>query len=489
MIRNQYIITNTQGKFPDGGNVLKLEEWSIWTHNELSISICNEGKAILTLIGFIFYPDKPENSIVQILKELNQYEFYTDSFFNFFNQMTGRFILMVVFNTKIYILNDAGAQRQVYYHFQEEKLFCTSSPQLFNSFFNSDWKVTDEKRVIVQSIRYKKLEQWFPGGEFIDNKLHRLLPNFYLDVMTRKEVRIPFQVKKWEDVDQLKNYIYRQINGSLKASSIYFEKNLIAVTAGSDSRLILSCLDQTVSPEYFIYRREFENEIDYKISNLMIKKIGKNLTVIQPPENSKSFINEFQKQFLFPRIISKLRNIEWLKNNYDHTNTVVIAGYAGELLRNSVNSINPFHKKFDAIVDFVDYLHYPPTEYLNNSITQWFHSTSEYIKNCENLSLLDLFHWEQHMAPYCGLYSFEQDFSGVEIFCPLSNRQLILNLIQNTSDDQRSLPDGLIYQIINERKPEWNNIPYNPKPFVKKLKDEIFKILPLIWVNRLINLK
>src|SRR5690606_35597863 len=102
-------------------------------------------------------------------------------------------------------------------------------------------------------------------------------------------------------------------------------------------------------------------------------------------------------------------------------------------------------------------------------------------------SPLDLFHWEQHMAPYCAQYAFEQDISGVEMFCPLSNRQMILNLIHNTTKEERSTPHGLIYQIINETSPEWRDIPYNPKPFLKKLKDEVFKVLPLKIVNRVIN--
>ena len=486
MFINQYYISNRSFQSPADGKLTTIGSFTIWSHENLETTYHQNEDVYLVLLGFAFQPNFPENSNLEILETLAEYAFSSPEFFNYFNQLTGRFVLLVKSKDQTFIFNDPGGQRQVFYTFENGDFYATSSPKLFYDLTEYKLRIPVEKQIILDSKRYKILEEWFPGDEYLDEKLKRLLPNFFLEIENKKLIRIPFQAQKFTKED-LKKYIQNQIYGAMEACLLRFHHVLNAVTAGSDSRLIFNATPRDEKLDYFLYKRESENDVDLKIAKELTKKKKINLTIIQPEKLSAEFITHFKNQFLYPRVLSKLRNIEWLKKNYQNKNTIVIAGYAGEMLRNSTNSINPYQNRFDNPEDFVDYLHYPKTDYLKKSMEKWVGSTNEYLENCKHLSLLDLFHWEQHMAPYCAKYAYEQDISGVEIFCPLSNRQLILNLIHNTTTNERSAPNGIIYQIINETSPEWKGIPYNPKPFHKKLKDEIFKRLPLTFVNRIIN--
>jgi len=483
---NQYFISNTSFDAPQNGKTIASGDLKIWAHSNLELTESHSAQTQLTLLGFVFHPEYPGNTNFEILQNLAEHPTLSIEFFNYFNQLEGRFVLIVKENGQTVILNDPAAQRQVFYTFQNGIFYAASSPKLFYDLTGLEFQIPGEKQKIIQSKRFKLLEEWFPGDGYLDPMLKRLLPNFLIEIENGTVKRIPFTVQKLSS-EALKKYIRNNIYGSLEACTLRFDKILFAVTAGSDSRLIFSLTPHDEKIEYFLYKRESENDVDYVIAKKLTQKKKINLTVVQPGKLSQSFLSFFKIQFLHPRILSKLRNIEWLKNHYENTNTVVIAGYAGEMLRNSTSSINPYHKKFENAEDFIEYLHYPKSGYLKNSIKKWWESLPEYLDNCQNLSPLDLFHWEQHMAPYCSQYTFEQDISGVEMFCPLSNRQMILNLIHNTTPEERSAPGGIIYQIINETSPEWKGIPYNPKPFLKKLKDEVFKVLPLDVVNILIN--
>lgn len=486
MFLNQYFLSNTTFVSPENGRSIKVGDFKIWAHNHLEITEYQINKVHLVLLGFAFNPSFPEKSNLEILQDLAENAIFSIAFFNGLNQLTGRFVLITHEGTKTIILNDPAGQRQVFYMFQNDNFYATSSPKLFYDLTDFKFQISNEKLKIVKSRRYKYLEEWFPGDEYLDNKLIRLLPNFMLPIETKQTKRIPFTVKPFSK-RKLREYVQNMIYGSMEACINRFDKIYSAVTAGGDSRLILSCSPHEEKINYFLFSRETENNVDLRIAKELAEKRKLSLSVINPSKLTEEFTVFYKLQFLYPRILSKLQNIEWLSRNISNTNSVIIAGYAGEMLRNSTNSINPYQKKFNSDKDFVDYLHYPKTRYISNSLKSWIESTQEYLHKCTHLSYLDLFHWEQHMAPYCAQYAYEQDISGVEIFCPLANRQMILNLIHNTTNEERSSPNGIIYHIINETFPEWKDIPYNPKPFLKKLKDEVFKVLPLNIINRIIN--
>ena len=486
MFINQYFLSNQDFPSPENGKILHIGNYKVWAHDNLEATEYKSDTIHLLLLGYIFDPCFPEKSNFDILRNTAEH-FNSDlELFNYLNQLTGRFVLILKQANKTTLLSDPGGQKQVFYHFEYERFFACSSPKLFYDVTGFEFEISEEKQKILNSKRFRLLEEWFPGDEYLDAKLIRLLSNFLLEIETQNLKRIPFQVHRISK-EELKKYIHNQIYGAMEACILRFDVVLNAVTAGSDSRLIFNSTPRDEKVVYFLFKRESENDVDLKIAKELAHQKKINLNVIQPEKLTALFLSEYKRQFLRPRVLSKLRNIEWLSKNYKNKFTVVIAGYAGEMLRNSTNSINPYHKRFENSDDLIDYLQYPKTDYLKKSLENWLNSTAEYLENCEHLSLLDLFHWEHHMAPYCAAYAYEQDISGVEMFCPLSNRQMILNLIHNTTAEERSAPHGIIYQIINETSPEWKDIPYNPKTFLKKWKDKIFKVLPLTVVNKLIN--
>lgn len=482
---NQYFISNKPFQTPKNGKLITIGEFSIWAHENLGVTEYTSESVHLILLGFFVHPDSPQKKNEDILTELSSFTILSKEFFHFLNQLVGRFVLIVRKENNFIILNDSRAQRQIFYFYKDNDLYITSSPKLFYDLTNFEFHIPKDKQVILSSKRYKVLDEWFPGDEYLDNHLKRLIPNFYLDIYSREAKRIPFSILNMSKKN-LKDYIKKQIIGAAEACAYRYENILFAVTGGSDSRLILSLNPSLKNASYFIYDREEKNSIDVKISKELTDKKGIILNIVKPKELSNGFLSFYKNQFLYPRIISKTQNFEWLSKNCQTAKSIVITGYSGEIYRNKILSVNPYHKKFQTPEDFIDYFHYPKSQYLERMLKDWLDSARNYIKDCNHLTLPELFYWEIHVA-YSAQYVFEQDVSGVEMFCPLSNRQMILNLIHNTTAEERSAPNGIIYQIINETSPQWKDIPYNPKPFHKKLKDTIFNLLPLSMVNRLIN--
>lgn len=482
---NQFFISNMPFEIPENGKVTNLGDMKIWTHSNLEFSRVQSRSVDFLLLGFWVHPDFPKLSNEAILNHLSSLNELSTEFFDYLNQLVGRFVFIQKSDKNFIILNDARAQRQVFYHFDNENFYCTSSPQLFYKLIKFPFEIPTDKKVILTSRRYKVLDEWFPGDEYIEEKLKRLYPNFYLNISTQKLERIPFTI--WEmSSTELKEYLKNQIIGGTKACLNRFTTIYFGVTGGSDSRFILSLNSDLENVTYFIYDREEKNKIDVELAKKLTERKNISLKIIRPKELSLSFLAFYKEQFLHPRVISKTQNYEWLKDNLGNKNAVVITGYSGEIYRNKILSVNPYHKNFDTVEDLIDYFHYPKSDYLEKMLADWLPSAKQYIQKCNHLTIPELFYWEIHVA-YSALYAFEQDISGVEMFCPLSNRQMILNLIHNTTAEERSAPNGIIYQIINESSPEWKGIPYNPKPFHKKIKDEIFKVLPLKVVNLLIN--
>lgn len=486
MFHNQFVASTQDFELNKRGQKFRFNKFFVWSDATLETTHVISNDVNLILFGFILDPRDAKKSNQQILEVLSGLKFLSKEFFNEINVLTGRFVLLMEYDNQCIILNDPAAQRQVYFHVFDEGIHFGSSPKLIYEINNIEFVIPPSKKKIIESNRFKVLEQWFPGDAYMDENLKRLLPNFYLNLCDNNVYRIPVDFHSY-DKSQIKQNLTQMISGSLEACANRFQKVMFAITAGSDSRLLLNFSPSRSNIFYFLYKRNNENDVDHRIAQKLAQKKDLNLNTIEPQNVSVTFLDEFKNQFLYPRILSKLKNISYLKNNYANSNTVVIAGYAGELLRNSTNSINPYHKNFNSAKDFVDYLNYPPNEYLELSMNSWVKSTGEYLKDSKNLTLLDLFHWEHHMAPYCALYSYEQDFSNVEIFCPLANRQMIFDLIHNTTAEERSFPNGIIYDLIYDKSPEWNQIPYNPKPLIKKIKHELFKRLPISIVNKIIN--
>lgn len=485
MTANQFFISSQDFPHPVKGKAFRKFNLSFWADDSLEVTLY-EGDYGFLLFGFIFDPLFPSRSNSEILQKFAAKHPYSTEFYDELNRMAGRFVLIIHAKGETRILNDAAAQRQLYYHFDHEDFRATSSPKLFYELTDFQFEISPEKQKILDSKRFSLLEQWFPGNEYIDNYLNRLLPNCVINPEKKQIERIPYTVQKM-NLSELKENIRSAVYGAMEACVFKFSKTFLGMTAGADSRLIVSCTPRDESIEYFIFTRESENDTDLEIAKKLSEKRKLNLSVVKPNPLTESFKHSFQNQFLKPRNLSKLRNIEWLYESYRNSQTVVVVGYAGELLRASTNSINPYHQKFETAQDFVDYLHFPPNYYLDDYMKKWVKEAEVYAENCDHLTLLDLFHWEQHMAPYCAQYAYEQDFAEVELFCPLANRQMILNLIHNTTSEERREPVGIIYQIIDNAAPHWDGIPYNPKSILKQLKDRIFKKLPLIWVNRFIN--
>lgn len=100
---------------------------------------------------------------------------------------------------------------------------------------------------------------------------------------------------------------------------------------------------------------------------------------------------------------------------------------------------------------------------LERKINDWLTLTgAKRYSQDNNISITDLFYWEQRMAIWGSMFPLEQDIAMDEV-SPFSNRKLIFTMLSEPSIKRRS-PDfksaTLLIEYLDSRL---NKVPVNPK--------------------------
>ena len=464
---NQYFITNDDSiSIADAEfSVNIIDDFKIYSHKKLKVNRSEKETTKLVLLGDVFDPFQPEFSNEEICNALIELS-TIDGLLKAVDKFTGRFVLFVKIEGKHYMLSDFFGQRQVYYWFEENRFYASSSDKLLLDALGLDLQLGDEKKALSTSNYFLKIhEHWLLGKTDWDNRLVKLLPNHYLNIDKAEAKRIPIFTNKKENKTQIEKEVLGILKNSVEAYSKRYEL-MLGLTSGYDSRLLLaSSVSLKNNIKYFTFNRnDTYVKRDVSIAKKLAETFNLDYHTIDTEALTPQFLKLFRDQFLVPRILDKTKNIQWFKNQ-NFSNTAVISGNGGALIRSIYNETH--FKDSKTICEAIEY---ESNDFHLKALAEWLLSAKDFASN-NGLLISDLFYLEVRLGKWGNKMVHEMDISGVEEFTPYNNRHLMFSLLLNyNAAERKTITLNLLQQSVEGIA----NLPFNPKTWKDRVKKVIF---------------
>src|SRR5690606_12577574 len=131
------------------------------------------------------------------------------------------------------------------------------------------------------------------GDESIDDRLSKILPNHYMDINTRKRIRIPFYPQAFSDEEQILEYTTLILKNTYLALSKRY-KLIQPVTAGWDSRILLAASrDFKDKINYYVFDMSSGTDPDAWVPENLSKKLNIKINIVNPGELREDFVSKF----------------------------------------------------------------------------------------------------------------------------------------------------------------------------------------------------
>lgn len=444
--RNQYLISDTTiiSKVK-GFESSKIFGFDVKVFPPLEITVFNHKNSSVLLIGIALDPYNPLHSNVEIAERLAQNSSDLSAFFKQLMTLSGRFVILYKNKKDFIAVGDACHFRQIYYGFVDDNIVLTSSPKLFLEYFDLELKSNPLKTNFVNSAEFARSENSWFGDASPDDRLKKLLPNFYLDIHTGEALRIKYDGVRNSSDNEIIEYSYRLLRGTYQALLHRDYKLVQPLTAGWDSRVLFAASKEIKkSINYYVFtnrEKSQKKDQDVRISSNLAKKLDINFQVIYLDELEEGFINRFKKNHIYHRILSKTKNIQFHFNQKGKDYTVNINGNGAEILRCFYGNYSG-EATFKMLIYFSGF---PNNKFVVKELYSWYSSAKRYAKEI-GFNILDLFYWEQRMGNWGALFPYEQDMA-IEEISPFNNRSL-LHMMYSAGYKNRRKPDHKIFNAL-----------------------------------------
>lgn len=467
MFDNQYIITNTTLNAPSPD--MACAEFSgvfVYTHARLKCTIANGSLANVLILGIAvnpFNPNETESDIAHRIADTCQNKV---AFFEAASELTGRYVVVYASDDAMVMVGDPCHLRQMFYGQLDQNIVVTSSIKLFLTSFGLTQQTSVEKQEFMNSSLYKsKYGLWY-GDQTPDDRLSRLLANHYLDMRTTLPQRLPVAyIMPANNEAEIIEYSKNILEGTFDALSKQY-KLMLAITAGIDSRALLAASRKyTDKINYYILHDVGTDPSDISVSTAITEKLGVTFSVIPVSPLRQDFIERFSNEYVDPIVQPGLVHTQYYYDQKYGTDTINVNGIATEIIRCFYGATKST-PTVDMLLQFSKYGDRIP--YVRKEIEKWYEGAKEYAA-AMNISLLDLFYWEQRIGIWGAMYRTEQDVAFEEI-APFNNRKLLL-AITRVKIAERNFPNFKFFlRLIENMWKETLSEPINPNvPYYKKL--------------------
>lgn len=452
--QNQYLLTRKVLTPHEKFVTHTFGDYYIYAHKSLQVVITGGRNSEMALIGIAINPLSPMQKEAEIVSNIID---GAENFLDFcgkISALTGRFVGLYFDSQGLRVVGDACNLRAIYYGEYIKDLVVTSSPKLFLDTFGLKPKISEEKKEVIESKLFSiKENAWF-GNESLDDRLSKLLPNHYLIAKGIRVKRLPVFTFNWQEKDVLANTV-TFLENTYQALILKF--NLVQpLTAGWDSRLLLAASKNFRKDiHYYVFGDRLDHQ-DVRIPLELNAKFDLNFEVINSTiDFDQEFLESFKSHHIIPRISNKTRDIQHHFFNNRDTNTINITGNVGGVLKSNFGV-----SKTQSSYIIKSFTGYKGIAYVDKQMSKWLPDAKAYAKE-NNISLLDLFYWEQRMGNWGGDFPAEQDMAIDEI-APLNNRTLLWTLLDLNSKNRKDPNFDLFTKLIVLMWPELLETKINP---------------------------
>ncbi len=468
----QFIITDSSVPFYDFWKKSKFSSLNVYTHPLLNTNfIKDDSKNIeLFLIGYVFNPFHRDRDETKLLFDIVKSASGFDDICKAISDLSGRFILLLLYNETVYVFNDPGGLRSVYYSKNNSQVFIGSQPGIFSKFFEPE--KTDNYFEFVNSLYYKdNVDFSLPGGITLYKDLQHLVPNHYLNLSTFKQYRFwPTGEIKQNELNKSINEISGLFSNLLYEANKRFELSL-PLTAGYDSRTILSFCKPFIK-DIYIYTLKYR-DLDVSSHDIRFPKLlTESLNI---PHNLLNCHLEMDPEFLKDYDMNAdLYHKDWAKIAYGlhlnyPKNLVALKGACSEIVKcwyqNSINrkdiysanhlaNLEPGWEKFNFIIEALDI---------------WINDVKQICLDT-NISILDLFVWEHRIGTWQANCQLEWDIAQ-EVYSPFNTRPILERMLSIDTKYRQNEKPIFLNKIIESSWKELNDFPANPRKLKTIIKN------------------
>ena len=465
MYRSQYLASSNPVTCPPEFQTTQFAGLNVYTHPSLSVVSAECGDVRLLLLGTVVDPLKPENDNQAIVRDLADECDTSGALYREAQKLSGRFVLLLNSNDEFVAVHDACALRQVYYSFVDGKIVLTSSLRMFLELHDEQISIEEGAKEFTESPEYVSREHAWYGDRCLDARFRQLLPNFSLDLLRRKAIRLPVAREILNEVDTVA-YAARVLEGTIEAL-VRRGPVIQALTAGWDSRILLAAAKRFRHDiSFFVFDMEDGSQADVEVPRKLAANLGFDLKVIRPLQLQEEFLDVYRAEHVDPRVLPKTRHVQHHFLEKSHRDATNVNGNCAEIARcfygrPGIGSRPIVFQHFSGYSS--------ENKYALKSINEWLAGAQSYAAE-NQIEVLDLFYWEQRMGRWGALAPAELDIAIDEI-SPFNNRNLLLSIMQQPAR-QRVAPSYTFFRnLVNEMWPEVLTEPINPCGPLGRLKN------------------
>ena len=421
--------------------------------------------ALLGMVLDIFDPGLSPDHIVSTLIQKASVSF--TAFLDYFDTLSGRFLLILGNDKEAKIFQDACGMRSVFY--STEHHITASHAQLLTSYLPNS---CIDERFAGLLDRYTPF--YLPGFFTPYKNVRALTPNTCLNITTlsieRFFPREPLEEQGPQEVfDYVDQLVFRQANYLSENSPL-----MVSITAGLDSRMTLSLLKDVRSQiQFFTYYKTNNNGLDTMKSPVLLRdkevaqSIARNLEL-----NHQVIEVNYDKQSAEEyRLFEQMMN----RHTFMHHNHYLAKMYLDQLppkrlhIRSNIHGVFRYYYRGiksirlpESISPYTMALCYSQEAAkearIQEYFTEFFHTTQ--FQQMYNYPPYDMLYWEYRLGTWHANLLLESDISH-ETFCLFNNRTLLKTMLSLPSRFHEE--DYVLHRLVDKHWPVLKYWPINDK--------------------------
>ena len=260
---------------------------TLLVHPQQNCYVCKKNDKVAALVGHAYNPFSMESSEDKILENcLELIGKDEDSFWNYFNELTGVYTFLVIQDDVVWIIGDASGMQTTFYTVHNGKLYISSHTMLLGELLGMT-----KNQYVERLVKYRffpLLGNSLPGDltQFVG--LKRITPNFCCvynnNGFENKRFFAPYKMKD-KSCNELAREAGQILHNSLELIAKKWEKPAISLTGGCDSKTTLSCGNGLYDKfRYYSYSSSKAEQVDCEAAATICKALGVDHSIYQVPE-------------------------------------------------------------------------------------------------------------------------------------------------------------------------------------------------------------
>ena len=442
-------------ELPDGWEVENISKWKLYFDPNIGCQKIESGDTTVVFLGFAFYIKNSKTTQAEIITEIAK---RSSDPLDYLDDLCGRFLIFVERKNQLEVYHDASSSFKVFYRRGRSGIDLLGyDPKILNHFYGLE-KDNSEEANEFYGLKKFKTHAIKLGNRTSFLNIFQLLPNHYLNLGDSKIVRIfPRKELIKYSINEAVELTSLYFSNVIKAANFRFPKVNMTITAGWDSKVLLSHVKSLKDDiHFYLFNKSNlkEDDVDFVISSRIVEDNKVDFSIYDVTQNIDS---DIEKNVAASFSFIGEQNLAMASNgiNNFHHDEVLILGYLSEITKNFFEGFNiqDEHR-------FCYSAKLPPLTYCKNYFKEYLNKNKEAI-NSLGYEFNDIAHWEQDITNFAAsrmsIYN-----TYINVFSPFNSRTILSTILGVDKKYRAGYKNTFFKELIKYNWPDLNEYPVNP---------------------------